>query len=349
MNKLLSTICLGFIFLLIGCTEPTSTNTPAATLSPGLTRTLTPVTTKSESFTPTNTTIPSLPNTPVTGVRPLKYYMADRVRNNSDFAQLAGWGINTAMVDFDVNGSAATWQAVFTEAAKYNINIVIWPSDWENRRPNCDWAAPFPVSANGDISKVKPLLDVASRYPNFIGIINGHEWYWTCKNMTFDEMAGLKAQLKAYALSKGREIKVWNYTSSLYDESKLPASQLSRIMDVALIWKHCAGNIKNSCDVGDDSSLARILNARARLTSLGLDGTVDLVYIIQTFTASGGYEAKFTLKELENYGCEFLNTSALDGFGFYTWDAGWWPDLHDWTELQPAIPHIHENCVHVAP
>jgi hypothetical protein len=40
-----------------------------------------------------------------------------------------------------------------------------------------------------------------------------------------------------------------------------------------------------------------------------------------------------------------LNTSALDGFGFYTWNAGWWPDLHSWTDLQPAVPYIHNSCV----
>jgi hypothetical protein len=88
---------------------------------------------------------------------------------------------------------------------------VIWPSDFNDFRPDCDWRSPYPVSANGGITKVKPLLDVASRYSNFIGIIYGHESFWTCTNITFIEMAGLETQLKDYALSKGREIKTWNY------------------------------------------------------------------------------------------------------------------------------------------
>jgi hypothetical protein len=155
----------------------------------------------------------------------LKYYLVERVLNNADFATLAAWGINTAMVDFNVNGKSTDWQAVFVEPAKYNINIVIWPSDWNNPRPNCDWEAPYPVSTNGDITKVKPLLDVASQYPNFIGIINAHESLWTCTNMTFDEMAGLKDQLKTYTLTKSRTIRVWNYIDGIYDKSKLPASQ----------------------------------------------------------------------------------------------------------------------------
>ena len=288
-------------------------------------------------------------STPTPGDRQQKYYMVDRVINNADFATLAEWGINTAMVDFDVNGKSTDWQTVFVEAAKYNINIVIWPSDWVDRRPNCNWEAPYPVSTNGDITKVKPLLDVASQFSNFIGIINGHESFWTCTNMTFDEMAGLKTQLKAYALSKGREIKVWNYINSLYWESMFPGNQISRVMDVAIIWKHCAGNAEGSCDVGEDSALAQINDDRARLTSLGLDGIIDLVYIMQTFSTGSPYTEKFTLSQLENYSCEFLNTAALDGFGFYTWDAGWWSDLHSWTDLQPAVSYIHSNCVKTIP
>jgi hypothetical protein len=287
-------------------------------------------------------------NASVTGVRPLKYYMADRVMDHADFATLAAWGINTAMIDFDVNGHPADWQTVFFEAAKYNINIVIWPSDWNDRRPDCDWEAPFPVSANGDITKVKPLLDVASQYPNFIGIINGHEPLWTCTNMTFNEMAGLKDQLKAYALSKGREIKVWNYIDSMYDESMYPASQLPRIMDVGIIWKHCVGDTTERCS-GSESTLARIIDSRKRLTELGLGGKIELVFVIQTFTSGSPYNKKFTLSELENTACEFLHTNALDGFGFYTWDAGWWPDLRGWPDLHPAVLYIHDNCFHTTP
>lgn len=278
--------------------------------------------------------------------RPTKYYMADRVISNADFAKLAGWGVNTAMVDFDVNGSASTWRTVFTEAAQYNINIVVWPSDWNNPRADCNWEAPFPVSTNGDITKVKPLLDVASQYSNFIGIINGHESFWTCTNMTFNEMAGLKTQLKEYAASKGRNIKVWNYINGLYSESgspAFPASQISRIMDVAITWKHCAGGAEGPC-TGSGSALNMINSDRARLTAANLDGTVEYVFVMQTFTASGGYPTKFSLSQLQDYSCQFLNTNALDGFGFYTWDAGWWPDLHEWTDLQPAVPYIYNNC-----
>ncbi len=273
--------------------------------------------------------------------RATSYYLADRVINHADFAKLAGWGINTAVVDFDVNGSASDWRAVFTSAAAASIDVVIWPSDWDDPRPQCGWEAPYPVSATGDITKVKRLLDVASEYPNFIGIVNAHESFWTC-DMSFDEMAGLKTQLKAYALSKGRAIKVWNYIDNLYDKSMLPDDQIERIMDVAMTWQHCAGNVEGTCTTSSSTSaLNMILNDRKRIADSGAQ--VELVFIMQTFT-TGGYSTKFTLNQLQDYSCQFLNTSALDGFGFYTWHAGWWPDLHSWTDLQPAIPYIYNNC-----
>jgi hypothetical protein len=273
--------------------------------------------------------------------RTIQYYLADRVINNADFTKLAGFGINTAIVDFDVNGSASTWRAVFTSASAAKINVVIWPSDWNNPRPNCGWEAPYPISATGDITKVKNLLDVASEYPNFIGIVNAHESFWTCTNMTFDEMAGLKTQLKAYALSKGKDIKVWNYIDNLYDESMLPNDQIERIMDVAVTWQHCAGNVEGDCNTASPTSaLNMMLSDRNRILNSGAQ--VELVFLMQTFT-TGGYSTKFTLSQLQDYSCEFLNTSALDGFGFYTWDAGWWSDLHNWSELQPAIQYI-KSC-----
>ncbi len=281
---------------------------------------------------PKDNTIPS---------RTTTYYLADRVINNSDFAKLAGWGINTAIVDFDVNGSASVWRAVFTSAATVNIDVVIWPSDWNDPRPNCGWEAPYPVSAAGDITKVKRLLDIASQYSNFIGIVNAHESFWTC-DISFDEMAGLKDQLKAYALSKGRSIKVWNYIDNLYDKSMLPDNQIERIMDVAVTWQHCAGNVEGTCNTASSTSaLNMILNDRKRIANSGAQ--VELVFIMQTFTTSG-YSTKFTLSQLQDYSCQFLNTSALDGFGFYTWHAGWWSDLHSWPELQPAVPYIYSSC-----
>lgn len=298
----------------------------------------------------TKTYTKGAPNAPDTAgsVRPLKYYVVDRVRKKADFATLAAWGINTAIISFDINGKATDWQNVFVEAAKYDINIVIWPSDWKDPRPNCDWEAPYPISPNGDITKVKPLLDVASQHPNFIGIVNGHEYFWTCTNMTFDEMAGLKDQLTTYALSKGRSIKIWNYSDSLFDESRLPSSQIARIMDVAVIWKHCAGDKTDRCS-GKKSTLTRIKNSRARLTQLGLGGKVELVFIIQTFLSDSPYDGKFSLPQLEGFSCEILHSSLVDGFGYYTWDAGWWSDLHDWPDLQPAILFTHDNCFHADP
>jgi hypothetical protein len=286
-------------------------------------------------------TLPARRPAAVIPTRTTTYYLADRVINNADFAKLANWGVNTAIVDFDVNGPASAWRAVFTSAGTSKIDIVIWPSDWDNPRPSCGWEAPYPVSTNGNIEKVKPLLDVASQYTNFIGIVNAHESFWSC-DMSFDEMAGLKDKLKAYALSKGREIKVWNYIDNLYDKSMLPDNQIGRIMDVAVTWQHCAGNAEGTCNTSSSTSaLNMILNDRGRIAASGAQ--VELVFLMQTFTTNG-YNTKFTLTQLQDYSCQFLNTSSLDGFGFYTWQAGWWPDLHNWPELQPAVQYIYGNC-----
>ncbi len=288
--------------------------------------------------------------TTAASTRPTHYYLVDRVPNNADYATLAGWGINTAVVSFNVDGSAATWRTKLQAALNAGINIVIWPSAATNPRSNCNWESPYPVSTNGDISRVTALLDVATQYSNFIGIINAHEALWTTCPVSFDEMAGLKTKLKAYTLSKGRgDVKVWNYINSLYSESTFPASQISRIMDVAVVWKHCAGNAEGSCDVGSSSALAMINSNRTRLTAAGLDGTVELVYLIQTFTYNSPYTTRFTLSQLETYSCEFLNTSALDGFGYYTWDATWYDgDLSSWPDLQPALPYVHQTCTNNA-
>jgi hypothetical protein len=319
--------------------QSTITSIPNPSPTPSkVSHTITPTFTQVMSVVPTITIPPSV------GTRLLKYYAVDWVSDNADFAKLAGWGIDTAIVMFDINIKVATWRAAFEAAAQAGINIVIAPSDWIAPRANCSNDFPYPVSTNGDITKVEPLLDVASDYPNFIGIVNASEPLSNCP-MTFDEMAGLKDQLKDYALSKGRTIKVWNYIDNLYTESRLPAAQIARIMDIAVTWTHCAGDAEGSCDVGSNSALAKIISDRARLTAVGLNGQVELVYLMQTFTTSAPYTTRFTLAQLETYGCEFLSTSALDGYVYYTWSATWWPDLSEWLDLQPAIPFVHSSCV----
>src|SRR5512136_846636 len=113
MQKKMFSFTLCIILILISCNSKLSP-TPSSTVSlPIATKTLKKI-------------VPTATKKKVTGGRPLKYYLAERVRNSTDFATLATWGINTAVVDFDVNGKSTKWQAVFSEAAKYNINIVIW-------------------------------------------------------------------------------------------------------------------------------------------------------------------------------------------------------------------------------
>ena len=265
-------------------------------------------------------------STTAASTRPTHYYLVDRVRSNTDFATLASWGINTAVVDMYVNGTTSSWQSVLTAASNAGVNIVIWPDQTGGSDVDgCRWENPFNNPQNGDyIWSVKPMLDAIGSNPHVIGIVSAHEpeWATSACRTSVNDMATIKTQLKNYMQAKGRtDFKVWNFIDNITDlgygntaDYSGPAD-IPRIMDVAVTWQHCAGNAESSCDVGSNSALARINNDRARLTAAGLNGTVELVFIMQTFTTSSPYSTRFTLPQLENYSCEFLNTSALDGFG----------------------------------
>ena len=294
--------------------------------------------------------------TPTTAAntRPTHYYLVDRVLNNADFATLASWGIDTAVVDIGINASTASWQSVLTAASNAGVNIVIWP-DQGGDVAGCGWETPFNSPQNGNyIWRVTSMLDFWAGNPHVDGIVIAHEPAGSsssnCRDSVAD-MSAIKTQIKSYVLTKfGRtDFKIWNYVDNVVANlPNLPdysgPADYEKIMDVAVTWQHCAGNAEGPCDTGNDSALSRIQEDAAALAG----HNVELVYLMQTFTYSGGYSARFTLPQLENYSCEFLNTSLLDGFGFYTWDAGWWPDLHGWPDVQPAVPYIHQNCTNNA-
>jgi hypothetical protein len=345
VKKILVFALLVFISGCVPTVTPTPTATPGNTPVPS--STFTP--TSSKTFTPTRTNTPAVTNTP--GVSTLKYYLVDRVINNADFATLAEWGINTAIVNVYISDSTANWQSVITAATNAGIKLVIWPNQGGDVS-GCTWENPYNVPQNGDfIWRVKPLLDYWANNPDVIGIVSAHEAASdssSCRDSIAD-MTAIKNQLKSYVLSKfpnRTDFKVWNYIDNIIaDIPRIPdyigPADYVKIMDVAVTWQHCAGNVESTCDTGNDSALARINADAAALVG----SNVDLVYLMQTFTQSPDYTVRFTLPQLENYSCEFLSTSNLDGFGFYTWDAGWWPDLHGWPDLHPAVLYIHQNCI----
>jgi hypothetical protein len=313
-------------------------------------------------------------------VRPMEYYLVDRVLNNADFATLAAWGINTAVVDFKVaphSGTIAQWDSVVNAAAAAGIKIVIWPDGHQGSDVSgCRWETPFDKADinNGTdyIVNVKPILDHFGNNPNVIGIVTAHESVWiqnaTTEAACNENIAGMtiiKTQIHDYINNTVHRnasyapFKVWNYIDNIYNISNLSdynaaikAAQIEGIMDVAVIWQHCAGyptyaGDGSACEgTGHYTALGGInYDRNTMIVPNGLEGEVEEVFIMQTFTSSGGYGGKFTLSELENYSGDFINTNALDGFGFYTWNAGWWPDLHSWTDLQPAVPYIYDTFI----
>ena len=361
---------------------PTVTRTPTPVGSPTLTKTPTPV--ASPTLTKTNTTTTPTPTqAPIQG-RSTTYYVVDRVRSNTDFALLASWGINTAIVDFKVapqSGTIAQWDSVVNAAAAAGIKIVIWPDGHQGSDVGaCRWETPFDKADinNGSdyIVNVKPILDHFGNNPNVIGIVTAHEPVWiqnaTTEAACNENIAGMtiiKTQIHDYINNTVHRnasyapFKVWNYIDNIYNISNISdynaankAAQIAGIMDVAVIWQHCAGyptyaGDGSACEgTGRYTALGGInYDRNTMIVPNGLEGKVEEVFIMQTFKqgSSGAYAGKFTLSELEKYSCDFVNSGSLDGFGFYTWDEGWYTgNLKSFTDLQPAIPYIHSTCVH---
>jgi hypothetical protein len=324
--------------------------------------------------------------TPTT-TRPTIYYVVDRVRNNADFALLASWGINTAIVDFKVapqSGTIAQWDSVVNAAAAAGIKVVIWPDGHQGSDVSgCRWETPFDDADinNGTdyIINVKPILDHFGNNPNVIGIVTAHEPVWiqnaateAACNENIAGMTIIKTQIRDYINNTVHRnasyvpFKVWNYIDNIYNISNISdynasnkAAQIEGIMDVAVIWQHCAGyptyaGDGSACEgTGHYTALGGInYDRNTMIVPNGLEGKVEEVFIIQTFKqgSSGAYAGKFTLNELETYSCDFVNSGSLDGFGFYTWDEGWYTgNLKSFTDLQPAVPYIRDTCLHAVP
>lgn len=129
------------------------------------------------------------------GGRNLKYYAVDRVRDNTDFAKLAAWGINTAVVNLFTGGSTSEWQSVYDAANAAGIKIVVWPNIGSDNA--CGWESPFNDPTGGSyIESVKPLLDFWK--DKAIGIVTAHEPMWHICNDKWKDMKATNEQIRAY-------------------------------------------------------------------------------------------------------------------------------------------------------
>jgi hypothetical protein len=274
--------------------------------------------------------------------RPQYYYFVDRVLNTADYAKLASWGVNIAVVNVYTNGTTTDWAKIYNAASAANINIVIWPNIGSDNA--CGWESPFNYRGDDRLTNVKSLLDWWKDRAQ--GIVIAHEPAWhNCYDKIAD-MQQVASQIRAYAPG----LEIWNYIDNLTDIKSISdyatATQngpldYSTFMDVAVTWQHCAGNSEGTCSYAQNKITAD--------ANLAASQNIKLVYIIQTFTQSGGYSVKFNLQELETWSCNYIRLGVLKGFGYYTWDAGWWPDLHSWTDLHPAVSYTWQNCVNAGP
>ena len=273
--------------------------------------------------------------------RPLKYYGADEV-GRTELATIAQYRFNTATVSLDVGyQKPSDWLSYFEEADKHNINLVVWPTDGQNPRPDCSWGAPY---HGDDISAILPMLDVIGNHPRLVGIVNAHEAFWTSCPMTIEEMASIRSQIKDYVRQKhGRDIDVWNYVDNIYD--RLPAADIGRIMDVAYTWQHCVADAEGTCE----NAYSQMLRDRARINEAGLDGVVDLVFAFQTFSYVDPYVRMPTAEEMYYWGGRFLQSDALDGFYWYSWGADWYDaDLDDRPDLWDTVSRVYTDFANVA-
>jgi hypothetical protein len=118
--------------------------------------------------------------------RPMKYYLVDRVRSNSDFAWLASKGINTAIVDFKVgpiSSSPEVWDSIVNAATSAKVKIVIWPDGHDGKDVSgCRWETPFDDTSIGNgtdyLLNIRAILNRYGNNPNVIGIVTAHEPVW---------------------------------------------------------------------------------------------------------------------------------------------------------------------------
>ena len=272
--------------------------------------------------------------------RQVKYYGVNTAPTQ-DFLTLSKYSTNTIIISLDVDQSPSKWQEYFSEADKYNFNIVVFPHQWNNPRPNCGWGAPF---HGDDISPVKPMLDEIGGHQRLVGFVIAHEPFWTSCPMTIEEMTSIRSQIKDYVWAKHRrDLKIWSYVDNIY--GKVSGSDINRIMDVAITWQYCIADSEGSCS----DAKTKILRDREEINNAGLDGKVELVFLFQTFAVHGTkYGRMPNADEMYNWSCNFLATNALDGYFWYTWGAHQYSeDLDDNPHLWPVMNNIYNDCINI--
>lgn len=270
--------------------------------------------------------------------RQIKYYGVDRVEsmNDANYNKLSQNSVKTIVQYLSISSQSA-WQNLITLSEKYNMDIVIFPSQGSDI-PGCGWETPFNSPVNGNyIGRVTTMMDYFDNVNNWpggkirvVGMVSSHEPMWNQDKNTdgtykchtqIADLAAIKTQLKAHV--NRSDFKVWSYIDNISDidiiDDYSGPADYEKIMDVAAIWQHCFGGAEGSCP----NAKNKIIQDRNLLNNAGLDGRVDLVFLMQTFAQGGGYTMP-TYNQLLTESQNFLNTNALDGFIYYTWGACWY-------------------------
>lgn len=316
------------LIILAACARPVSTPAPTPELTELTSEPLPPAQPLAISYTP----------------RQITDFMVDRA-SDGDLVWLRQQRVNTSILVFNIKAGKdyrPDWRQTLEAAKAAGMSVVAWPADWDKPRGSaCGHESPFPVNAEGDISHITSLLDVLADYPQTArGIIDVHESTSNCP-MTVGEMIGLKTKIVDYTTAQGHTLEVWNYVGvnklttypNVYTASNIP-----KMMDVLLAYKYCEGRADAPCE----SLPGWIMADRSKLDAYGLSGQIKYVFMYATYaTDYAPYNLRQTLARAEAVSKSILDTKALDGYGFYTWRAGWWAqgDLSQWPEMWPLIPY----------
>jgi hypothetical protein len=280
------------------------------------------------------------------------FYMFDRVSKDQDVQFLKDNGATHIVMVFNLNTyqpyTPAGWANQLKKAEEVGLKVIAWPGDWEKPqvRTNCNYESPFIRSANGNIERVKPLLDFLVQHESVVGIVTFHEAQYT-SNCPFStsEIIGIKNQIDQYTTNLGRRIPIYGYVGNFFSTPTYwTPDVISKSMDVAIQWRACAGRVDAPCKTIPE----RITSDRNILVSNGLDGKIKTVFLVQSYKADyPPYDHRLSLDEYKELFDQIYDTNSEDGVGFYTWNA-WWEDLSKWPEMWSIVSWVRNHAVNMS-
>lgn len=240
----------------------------------------------------------------------LKYYGVDDI-DPDEFAFLKdSLGVNFAIVELPTD--TLTWKNALSEAEKYDLKIIIWPSG--NGHQWTPWAWD---GSSWDISDGLNVLKYAEDYTiaggeALLAIVMSHEPFYNGGDpFTTSEMKMLYSALK----NEAPDVKLFVYMNDMAYYDNRPDTKIEEgLMDITGIWLHCFGEAEGTCE----ESLQKIDEDYALIQEKGLN--IQLLFAIQTFGIEGTEYRMPSATEMLDFGTGVLEKNKLDGVIWYPWN-----------------------------